>query len=220
MNKPAPFARHSPIFLDETRAEIEDREGFRVVLRYEHEGGGPFLIDLSHRPKWTIQDRELSRIQPCRMELPKVPNSCTLQNGFLLLRLTQYHALAWHLFGPSPEIPPDFPYTDTTDGAALLALMGPDIPAILEQAVPSDLRQPKQLLPKMFQGPVFDRPCILSVLEHSPIHSVVLLACGRSFGQSMAENLLKTGEDWKMRPAGERMFTNWGVENENASEVL
>ncbi|MFW6332330.1 MAG: hypothetical protein ACOC23_03440 [Thermodesulfobacteriota bacterium] len=218
MNQPTPFPRQTPILFDETPAETEDREGFRVVLRYEHEGGGPFLIDLSHRPKWAIQDPLLSRIRPHRMDLPESPDACTLQNGFLLLRLTEYHAQLWQLFGPSPEMPNAFPYTDMTDGNILLALMGRDIPAILEKAAPLDLWKPEQPLPRVVQGPVFDIPSILAVLEHNPTHSIVLLACGRSYGQSMAENLLKTGEGWKMRPAGERMFTNWGVETENASD--
>lgn len=203
------FRRRSPIVFDEVPAETEYRDGFRVVLRYEHEGGGPFLIDISHRPKWSIHDRQLSRIHPCRMDLPEVPNTCTLRNGFLLLRLTEFRAQVWHLFGQSVEIPSEFPYNDITGGDALLALTGRDIPAILEKAAPLDLRQPQRPLPRMFQGPVFDVPCILSVLEHSFANSLVLLACGRSYGQSMAENLLKTGEGWKMRPAGERMFTNF-----------
>ena len=212
MTEPAHFPRYSPIFLDETPAEVEDREGFRVVLRYEHEGGGPFLIDLSHRPKWSIQDRQLSRIHPYRMDLPEIPNSCALQNGFLLLRLTEYHALAWHLFGPSTEMPNAFPYTDMTDGNTLLALMGRDIPALLEKAAPVDLWKPEQPLPRMFHGPVLGIPSILAILEQSPTQSIALLACARSYGQSMAEHLLEIGEGWKMRPAGERIFTKEGLE--------
>lgn len=209
MTEPAPFHRRSPIVFNETPAETEERDGFQVVLRYEHEGGGPFLIDLSHHPIWSIQDRQVSRIHPYRMDLPGVSNTCILQYGFLLLRLTEFHAQVWHLFGQSVEIPSEFPFIDITGGDALLALMGRDIPAILEKAAPLDLWQSQRPLPRMFQGPVFDAPCILAVLEHSRINSMLLLACGRSYGQSMAENLLKTGEGWKMRPAGERMFTNF-----------
>ncbi len=210
MTEAAPFHQQSPIVFNETPAEIEVRDGFQVVLRYEHEGGGPFLVDLSHRPKWSIQDRQVSRIRPYRMDLPRVSNTCILQNGFLLLRLTEFRAHVWHLFGQSIEIPSEFPYIDITGGDALLALTGRDIPAILEKAAPLDLWQPQPPLPRrMFQGPVFDVDCILAVLEHSPVNSMLLLACGRSYGQSMAENFLGIGEGWRLRPAGERMFTKF-----------
>lgn len=209
MTDPALFQRRSPIEFDEIPTETDERDGFQVVLRYDHEGGGPYLIDLSHRAKWSIQDMQLSRIHPCRMTLPEAPNTCRLQNGFLLLRLTESHAGLWHLFGPTLEIPSEFPYTDITDGYALLALFGGDVPAILEKVTPLDLWHSGRKPPRMFQGPAFDIPCIIAILDQSRTNALALLACGRSYGQSMVENLLKAGEEWNMRPAGEKVFADF-----------
>jgi len=37
----------------------------------------------------------------------------------------------------------------------------------------------------------------------------VLIACGRGYGQAMAQALLEEGSEYGLKPGGENVFTEW-----------
>ena len=59
--------RVSPVVLKSTPVKTEKRDNWEVVMEYHGEGDGPFLVDLSHRPRFDLQDSNLAAIN--RLEL-------------------------------------------------------------------------------------------------------------------------------------------------------
>ncbi|MCK4828441.1 sarcosine oxidase subunit gamma SoxG, partial [bacterium] len=55
--------RYSPVQFEIRPDQTEIRDGWEVVLQYSDKGKRPFLVDLSHRKKWDVQDSNLSKIQ-------------------------------------------------------------------------------------------------------------------------------------------------------------
>ena len=49
--------RQSPVQFDAPAIETELRNGWSVALKYREEGDGPYLVDLSHKTRWDVQDR-------------------------------------------------------------------------------------------------------------------------------------------------------------------
>ncbi|NIR15166.1 MAG: sarcosine oxidase subunit gamma SoxG, partial [Desulfobacterales bacterium] len=74
----------------------EVRDGWDVVLEYEDKGNGPFLIDLSHIPKWEVQDADLAHIRPMDVGIPEHSGDCILENGILVNRMNPTQAIIWH----------------------------------------------------------------------------------------------------------------------------
>ena len=70
--------RYSPVSFKSKPAQTVMRDGWEVVLAYEDEGVGPFVIDLSHISKWDIQAADLSQIQPQAVNIPGDPGACVL----------------------------------------------------------------------------------------------------------------------------------------------
>jgi hypothetical protein len=199
--------RISPVIYAEEPLETEPRDGWEVVLEYKNEAGGPWLVDLSHRPKWDLQADDLSQVSPWGLNLPESPGHCLLAGGVLINRMNRIQASVWHL-GPNPLEPPDGnPFTETTDGLALVALIGPEIQAIMEKVSPLDLAVPTKKPPFLVQGPVLHVPSQIVVLKRSRDLEILILAMSRGYGQSMADTLLQAGAQWNLRPGGERIFT-------------
>lgn len=201
------FPRVSPVRLPGTAAETETRDDWTVVRRYSGEGGGPWLMDLSHCAKWDVQDGSLHRIPAIDdVPMPARINECVYRDGRLLLRLTETHAVLWRLMAPAAPLPYQKAFTDVTDGYALLALAGSEVPDILEKATPMDALPPGVTPPYLLQGRVFQRDVHLVVMEHRPNMTVALAACKRGYGRYMAEAFLEVGEEFGMLPAGEDRF--------------
>lgn len=201
--------RRSPVSFSNPQAETEWRKGWKVVTHYHSEGKGPFLIDLSHRAKWDIQDANLSRIQPLGVTIPETPGDCIFQNGLLLGRMNSTQASAWDIVGDSPNVPQEFAYTDVTDAYVLLAVVGKEMFSIMEKVTSLDLASPSKKRPFLLQGPVSHVPCKVVVMEEKNGYSGVLIACSRGYAQSMAEVILGSGDEWGLRPAGENIFCSW-----------
>lgn len=217
------FPRHSPIRLPGQAAETEEREGWTVVRRYSGEGGGPWLIDLSHCGKWDVQDSALDQVPAVDdVPLPGRVNQCVIREGRVLMRPSATRAVLWRLRGEPTPLPYHRAFTDVTDGYALLALAGSEVPDILEKATPMDALPPGAEPPYLLQGPVFQRPCHLVMMRHRPDMTVALVAGQRGYGRYMAEAFLEVGEEFGMLPAGEDRF--WKVlappeRGEDASEA-
>ena len=197
--------RYSPVAFDSKPTETEVRDGWEVVLAYEDEGNGPYLVDLSHIAKWDIQDAHLSQIQPMGTAIPQTPGACIFQDSVFINRLNQTQASVWHICGLKAEIPEDSAYTDTTDAFAMLALLGADNFSIMEKVTALDL-QPREIQSLfLLQGPVLHVPCQVAILGKDAL----IMAFSRGYAHSMSEALLEAGSEWNLKPAGELVFSNY-----------
>lgn len=203
------YLRHSPVKFQSPPKKKERRDGWEVVLEYEDQGDGPFLIDLSHVPKWDVQDSSLQKVELWADMIPERPGSCTVKNRHLVSRMNPTQAAIWHLQQVAPVLPKQPPYTDVTDAYALMAVLGKDVFSIMEKVTPLDLSSPAKKPPFLLQGPVLHVPCRVVVFGREGADSAVLIACSRGYGRSMCEALLDAGAEWEMRPAGEDAFIHW-----------
>jgi hypothetical protein len=206
----AEIFRQSPVVLNAAALETETRDHWQVVLTYADEGNGPHLADLSHVPRWDIQDRDLAQFRPCDVDIPKQPGGCVLKNGVLVNRMNRTQAAVWHLAGNAPEIPPQSAYTDVTEAAVCLGLFGPHLFSITEKLTPLDLLLPGPPPPFLLQGPFSRVPCQIVVLglENGGAGGIVL-TCSRGYAADMVGSILSAGEAFDLRPAGEKAFRQW-----------
>lgn len=203
---PVQAVRRSPVNLPASPAETAREGGWEVVRAYRDEGEGPFLVDLSHRPKWDVQHAALTGARPWGLMFPDTPGQCRMDSGLLLNRMTHTQAGVWSLSCTEPPAVPEPFFTDVTDGLCLLALLGEPVFSLLERVTGLDLAAPDRQLPRLVLGPVLHVPCQVVVLGPPGERAAVLLACSRGYGPSMAHALLESGAAWGFRPAGERAF--------------
>lgn len=199
------LVRRSPILFHQPSTRTEPRDGWEVVLEYQNEGPGPWLMDLSHCSKWDVQDSDLDTIHPWDLTIPELPNQSCLVDGRLINRMNRTQASIWCLKGTPAASPQGTMYTQTTDGVTLLALAGPSVMAFLEKITPLDMGDPQRVAPYLVQGPVMHIPCQTVVLNKTSA-PLVLIAFSRGYGQNMAEALLDTGRNIGLHPAGEARF--------------
>lgn len=203
--------RCSPVSFLSEPDQTEIRNGWKVVLKYKDEGNGPFLIDLSHRNRWDVQNADLSKIQPGGLTIPENPGQCTFQKGLLINRMNSTQAAVWHLLGDRPDIMQDAAYTKITEASVFLALVGlaSIVFSIMEKVTSLDLLFPGIEPPFLVQGPVSHVPCQVVVFQREEKESAVIFTCSRGYGRSMAQALLDAGTEYGLRPAGEKTFGNW-----------
>jgi len=202
--------RHSPVSFLSEPDQTEMRDGWKVVLRYNDEGTGPFLIDLSHRKRWDVQDSTLSKIQPGGVTIPEIPGQCTFQNGLLINRMNRTQAAVWHLLGDSLDIAQGPAFTEVNEGSTFLVLMGreEEVFSIMEKVTPLDLRLPANEQLFLVQGPISHVPCQIVVFKGKEKGSAVLFTCSRGYGMFMKQELLDAGTKWELHPGGENVFSN------------
>lgn len=169
----------------------------------------PFLVDLSLRPKWDIQDRDLVRQRPCGITIPAHPGESVFSQNILINRLNPTQATLWHLAGESLEMPQSPAFTDVTDAYALVALIGPLLPYILEKVSALDIFHPRQKGPCLFQGPLLHVPCQVVRLGETDGNSTVLIACSRGYAQCLAAGLLAAGSEFGLHPVGQETFAGF-----------
>jgi len=211
--QPAPAAhRRSPVRFDAAPARTESRAGWNVVLDYESDRAPAdalrqaCLIDLSHRARWDVQHRDIRTVQPFGIDVPRTPGDVAIRDGLMINRMNGTQASIWHVGPDAPPAMPDGPhYTDTTDSHCWLALLGDAVPEVLESVADLDLFEPARARPFLTQGPVLHVPCQVVTWRDD----AVLLAFSRGYGQTFVEALLESGRRAGLRPAGERVFTDW-----------
>ena len=203
------YPRRSPMKFSSTTSKKEVRDGWEVVLEYEDQGNGPFLVDLSHVPKWDVQDADLTQIRPMEVAIPDRPGDCILENGLLINRMNATQAGIWHLLERHPAFPQEPAYTDVSDAYALMAILAKDLFPIMEKVTPLDLSTPSKAPPFLLQGPVLHLRCLIVVLGEKRDDGAVLIALPRGFAQSACEALLDAGMEWGLHPAGETAFRDW-----------
>lgn len=197
------FIRRSPIAFSASVEHEENRGDWNVVLRYEGEGAGLKIVDFSNAVKWDIQDERLSIVHLLQIPIPETPGDCLLINGILVARVTPNRARVWHLFNADAEMPRQPPYTDVTDGFALLSLSGENLPSMMERLTRMDLTSVDRPLPYRTEGKIADVPCEAVVLESGRAGGTVLIACPRSYGRALADALMEVGSSFAIRPAGQ-----------------
>jgi hypothetical protein len=201
--------RRSPVSFKVAPARTEVRDGWNVVLEYEGEGKGPYLIDLSHSAKWDVQDIDLSKFRPWGLSIPETPGQCTFQDGISINRMNRTQAACWHLCKTRVQAPGESAYTETTDATLLLALLGKEVFSVLEMVSALDFLSPRQKPPFLLQGPILHVPCQVVCLGRDNETAAVFFTCSRGYGESMTEGILSAGREWGLRPAGENVVTNW-----------
>jgi hypothetical protein len=194
--------RKSPIRFDRKPVRTENWDGWEVAISYG-EGSGPFLIDLSHRSKWDLQDSDLSWFRAFGLSVPEKPGRCAFSKGILINRMNRTQCTIWHLAGERPKPPAESAYTETTDGLTLLAVTGKDALGIMERVCTLDLAAPGLETPCLIQGPILHIPCQLVLFSRSDEEATILFSCSRGYGQSMAEAMLHSGKGLGLTPGGE-----------------
>ena len=203
--------RHSPVSFLSEPDQTEMRNGWKVVLKYKDEGTGPFLIDLSHRKRWDVQDSNLSKFHPGGVTIPETPGQCAFQNGILINRMNRTQAAVWHLLGDSPDMTQETAYTEVTEGSISLGLVGSEseLFSIMEKVTSLDLRQTTNKPPFLIQGPIFHVSCQIVVFDEKENGSAILFTCSRGYGTSMAQAFFEAGGEYGLGPAGEKAFSAW-----------
>lgn len=201
--------RRSPAVFNRPVNKREIRDNWDIVLEYEDEGPGPYLIDLSHLSRWDLQDKDLNRFKPWEISLPETPGRCLFHNGVLINRMNQNQASIWHLVGEKLDEPDDPAYTETTDGTVFLAIYGSDVFAITEKLTSLDFQEPSKKAPFLLQGPFAHVPCQIVTVENTAERSGILLTCSRGYAQDMVDAILSAGDEHDLRSAGETVFRSW-----------
>jgi hypothetical protein len=201
--------RRSPVTFDSTPAQTEVRDNWKVVLEYEGQGDGPWVIDLSHRVRWDLQDREIDAIQPWALKIPDAPGRCIYENGILINRMNRTQSSIWHLSGEKPDSPDGTAFTDVTDATVFLALIGKNLASITEKLTSLDFFNPLNDPPFLLQGPLSHVPCQCVMLERSPERSAILFTCSRGYARDMVHAVLDVGAEFGLKPAGANSFHQW-----------
>ena len=201
--------RRSAVSFDAAPVKTEARDYWSVVLEYEDEGAGPYVVDLSHRPRWDLQDAEIDGVQSLGIRIPDKPGQCVFENGILINRMNRTQASVWHLCGETPTLPDDPAFTDTTDSTVFLAVVGPDLFGILEKLSALDFLDSSRQTPFLLQGPFSHVPCQIVTLDKAPGRSGILMTCSRGYARDMVGAILDAGMEFNLRPAGEQAFSRW-----------
>jgi glycine cleavage system aminomethyltransferase T len=184
------------------------RNGWEIVLAYEDESAGPFLIDLSHIGKWDVQGEDLSSRRPAGLVIPEGPELCVFTESFFLNLIKRNWATIWHFSRDMPDFAIDFAFTNVTEAYALFALLGKEVFSIMEKVSALDLLSTERKPPFSVLGPVLHVRSQVVVLAREGDLSSLLVACPRGYGQAMAEALLDAGQEWGLRPGGEKLFSD------------
>jgi hypothetical protein len=201
--------RRSPVSFDGGPAKTEMRDNWTVALEYGTEETEPYVIDLSHRSRWDLQDAEIAKVQPWGIHIPDAPGQCVLDKGILINRMNRTQASIWHLTGERPDEPEGPAFTDVTDVTVFLALFGKEIFAIAEKLTALDFLDPLKEPPFLLQGPFSHVPCQIVTLEKTPERCGILMTCSRGYAGSMTAAILNAGEEFGLQPAGENAFSSW-----------
>ena len=195
--------RQSPITFDQKAAKKTNRLGWEVVLEFEEENGGPWLVDLSHLQRWDCQDMELDSTQPFGLSMPAEPGQVVLQHDKLIARMNRTQAMIVCLrSGDSIETPKALGFTDITDAHSVLAVVGPETPDVMEHVSNLDLFRPDRQMPFLTQGPIMHIPCQVVTMNMD----TVLMTFSRGYWQSFARAMLHAASGCKLRPGGEEVF--------------
>ena len=206
----AEINRQSPVHFKVSPLKAEVRDNWTVALEYDDEGQGPWLVDLSHKSRWDLQDNHIGGQHPCNQAVPDTPGECTLADNTLTNRMNRTQASIYHLGAAAPAMPDFSGYTDVTESTVFLALFGPKAFFIAEKLTTLDFLDPAKNAPFLLQGPFCHVPCQIVTLEKAADGAGgFLMTCSRGYGDSMLHAILEAGAEFGLRPAGENRFGTW-----------
>lgn len=207
--------RESPVSFSAIPVKTEKRDHWQIVLEYKDEGEGPWLIDLSHRARWDVQNRNISELKIFGNTVPETPNACAYTNGVMISRMNATQMSVWHVSENPAEPFADLSVTDTTDATVFLTLAGKNVFAIAEKLTDLDFLNPQKQTPFLIQGPFSHVPCQIVVADRDETgesrftpgkSGLLLLTCSRGYAHDMVHVILDAGEAFGLRPAGEEKF--------------
>ncbi len=198
--------RQSPVTFQCEAAEKITHDGWEIVLAFEGEGEGPWLVDLSHLQRWDFQHANLDSKTPFGLDMPAEPGQVILHDERLVTRMNRTQAAIWNLTrSDALEVPEVMNFTDFTDAHCLLAVLGQGVPQVMENVSNLDLFRPDRPVPFLTQGPVMHIPCQVVTVAID----CVLMTFSRGYGQSFADAMLHAATGCKLRPGGEEVFSRW-----------
>lgn len=201
--------RYSPVAFKASSKRSEVRDNWTVVLEYEGEGPGPYLVDLSHITRVDLQSSSLESITPFGVTIPAIPGESVLQEGVLINRMNRIQASIFCLSGKRADIPNESCYTETTEVGICMAIIGKDLFSITEKLTSLDFMDPARKSPFLYQGPMSHVPCQIITLSRDGAKSGIIFTASRGYGQDMVHAIMDAGEEFGLKPAGEDKFTSW-----------
>jgi hypothetical protein len=201
--------RRSPVVFPQEAIKKETIDHWTVVMEYKSEGQGPWIVDLSHRPRWDLQDSDLAGFNPFGIDIPESPGECCFQNNVLANRMNRTQVSLWQLTGDRLEASDDTNYTDTVDATLFLAILGKDVFAIAEKLSALDFGDPAISTPRLFQGPFAHVPCQIVLMGQADNIPGILLTCSRGYARDMVAAVLHAGKEFNLQPAGQAAFKRW-----------
>ena len=206
----ADIRRESPVAFGASPLEVEVRGDWPVALAYDAEGDGPWVVDLSHKTRWDLQDGKVGDLTPLGRSVPANPGQSSLAEGILINRMNRTQTSIYHMGAEAPALPAESGYTDVTEATIFLAIFGPQAFLIAEKLTNLDLGDPKAETPALLQGPFCHVPCQIVTLEKGADGAGgFVLTCSRGYGESMVHAVLDAGAEFGLRPAGEKQFDKW-----------
>jgi hypothetical protein len=206
----AELRRQSPVRFKAGPTRTEVRDNWTVALAYGDEGQGPWLVDLSHKTRWDLQDPNIGAMTVGDQAVPERPGTCALSGNKLINRMNATQASIYHLGAKATDMPDDQGYTDVSEASLFVALFGPRALRVAEKLTSLDFMDPSKNAPFLLQGPFCHVPCQIVILENQADGTGgFLLTCSRGYGESMVAAILEAGAEFGLRPAGENRFTTW-----------
>jgi hypothetical protein len=211
--------RQSPVEFKSKPVRTDIRDHWEVVLEYDNEGPGPWLVDLSHKTRWDLQHGRLDALNPVGLSIPQAPGDCRFENGTLVNRMNRTQVAVWHLgSGALPEPPPEDGLTNVTEATVFLGLIGPDVFPIAEKLSALDFMDPERQPPFLLQGPFSHVPCqIVTVIRGAGIDGALLLTCSRGYARDMVDAIMDAGSEFGLCPAGETAFERYLEKSETTN---
>ncbi|MBF0258697.1 MAG: sarcosine oxidase subunit gamma SoxG [Desulfamplus sp.] len=201
--------RYSPISFKSSPKRSEARENWTVVMEYDAEGQGPYLVDLSHITRLDVQSSSLDSITPFGITIPAVPCESILQDSILINRMNRIQASVFCLSGKRPQMPTESSYTETTEVGMCMAIIGKDVFSITEKLTSLDFLDPAKKTPFLYQGPMSHIPCQIITLSRDGSKSGMIFTASRGYGEDMVHAIMDAGAEFGLKPAGEDKFTSW-----------
>lgn len=202
--------RQSPVQFKASSLETEVRDNWTVTLTYNDEGEGPWLVDLSHKSRWDLQDRHIDAMTVGDQAVPERPGGSSLDGHSLVNRMNGTQASIYHLGAKAPVMPDVQGYTDVTEATLFLSLFGPRALRVAEKLTSLDFMDPARKAPFLLQGPFCHVPCQIVILEKQADGTGgFLLTCSRGYSESTVAAILEAGAEFGLRSAGEKRFDRW-----------
>jgi len=202
--------RQSAVEFTARAARTEIRDNWPVVLQYEQEGSGPWLVDLAHKVRLDLQDSNIDSRMVAGVAVPESPGKSVYTNKVLVNRMNRTQASIYLLGNEHPDLVLDHAYTDVSEATVFLTLFGPRVFSITEKLTALDFQAPGIIAPFLYQGPVCHVPCqIVTLHKGAGASGGILLSCSRGYAQSIVRAILESGDEFGLHPAGEERFSKW-----------